>query len=69
MIPDIEYAKASSQLYPALIGYAIVVNPSYQMAQKQPIVPEIGTNTFKGILDKNILKTDPIIPIPAIARI
>ena len=47
MIPDIEYAKASSKLYPALIGYAIVVNPSYQMAQKQPMIPDMGTNTFK----------------------
>ena len=43
-IPDTAYVNASSKLYPALMGYASVVTPSYHSAQKKPNIPDIGIN-------------------------
>jgi hypothetical protein len=69
IIPDIEYAMAASQSYPALIGYAKVVTPSYQIAQNKPIKPEIGIKDVVLRLNKNILARAPIKPMPPIANI
>ena len=68
-IPEIEYAKASSKLNPALIGYDKVVIPSYQRAQKKPNIPEIGTRAFLFRLNKMILPKPPAVPIILIAII